>query len=65
MQLLIAIPVYNEQRYIRDVLEQVKHYHDQILVVDDGSTDPTPRSCGMSQVLMCCATPSTAAMGQV
>ena len=42
MQLLIAIPVHNEEKYLEDVLEQVRHYHDQILVVDDGSTDRTP-----------------------
>jgi glycosyltransferase involved in cell wall biosynthesis len=43
MRLLIAIPVHNEQQYVLDVLEQVKRYHDQILVIDDGSTDATPR----------------------
>lgn len=42
MQLLIAIPVHNEEKYLLDVLEQVRHYHDQILVVDDGSKDRTP-----------------------
>lgn len=42
MQLLIAIPVHNEEKYLLDVLEQVRQYHDQILVVDDGSKDRTP-----------------------
>ncbi len=42
MQVLIAIPVYNEQRYVRDVLDQVKRYHDHVLVIDDGSSDQTP-----------------------
>ena len=41
MQLLIAIPVYNEHKYVRTVLEKVKKYHDDILVIDDGSGDGT------------------------
>ena len=41
MQLLIAIPVYNEHKYVRTVLEKVKKYHDDILVIDDGSSDGT------------------------
>lgn len=41
MRLLIAIPVYNERKYLQTVLRQVRQYHDQILVVDDGSTDGT------------------------
>lgn len=42
MRLLIAIPVHNEEKYLLDVLEQVRQYHDQILVIDDGSRDRTP-----------------------
>ena len=42
MRLLIAIPVHNEQKYVDRVLDEVLRYHDQILVVDDGSTDATP-----------------------
>jgi dolichol-phosphate mannosyltransferase len=41
-KVLIAIPVYNEQRYIAKVLEAVCKYGLDILVVDDGSTDATP-----------------------
>lgn len=39
---LVAIPVYNEQRYVESVLSRVSQYADDILVVDDGSTDETP-----------------------
>jgi glycosyltransferase involved in cell wall biosynthesis len=38
---LIAIPVHNERKYVADVLAKVRSYHDDVLVVDDGSTDGT------------------------
>jgi len=40
-RVLIAIPVYNEIKYVEHVLGKVRTYHDQILLVDDGSTDGT------------------------
>ena len=42
MRLLIAIPVFNEQKYLGRVLDKVRQFHPDILVVDDGSTDDTP-----------------------
>ncbi len=42
MRLLIAIPVYNEERYVDAVLDRVARYHQEVLVIDDGSTDGTP-----------------------
>lgn len=41
-KVLIGIPVYNEQRYVNDVLSKVLRYSDDVLVIDDGSTDETP-----------------------
>ena len=41
MRLLIAIPVYNELKYVRTVLDKVRPFHDEILFIDDGSTDGT------------------------
>jgi len=41
MRLLIAIPVFNEQKYVQSVLAEVRKFHSEILVVDDGSTDGT------------------------
>jgi len=38
---LIVIPVFNEFKYVDDVLFVVHKYSDNILVVDDGSTDGT------------------------
>lgn len=39
--ILIAIPVFNEFKYVDDVLRAIHKYSDNILVVDDGSTDGT------------------------
>ncbi len=41
MRFLVAIPVYNERRYVPGVLAAVRQYADNILVIDDGSTDGT------------------------
>lgn len=41
MRVLTAIPVYNEQQSIVSVLEEVHKYAEDVLVVDDGSTDDT------------------------
>src|SRR5262249_52551410 len=43
MRVVVAIPIFNEQPYLARVLTQVRRYTDDILVVDDGSTDATPR----------------------
>ncbi len=43
MRLLAAIPVHNEEKYLEDVLREVARYAENILVVDDGSTDQTPK----------------------
>jgi glycosyltransferase involved in cell wall biosynthesis len=45
LRTLIAIPVYNEQRYVLRVLDLVLQHAPppkQVLVIDDGSTDATP-----------------------
>jgi glycosyltransferase involved in cell wall biosynthesis len=42
MRVLIAIPTYNEEKYVLRVLKRVRQFADQILVIDDGSTDSTP-----------------------
>jgi glycosyltransferase involved in cell wall biosynthesis len=41
MKLLTAIPVYNEERHLPAVLQEVRRYSEQILIVNDGSTDGT------------------------
>jgi dolichol-phosphate mannosyltransferase len=41
MNVLTAIPVFNEERHVVDVLREVRRYSPRILVVNDGSTDAT------------------------
>lgn len=42
MRTLVAIPVYNEEKHVSRVLAHVLEYVDDVLVIDDGSTDRTP-----------------------
>jgi len=42
MRTLVAIPVYNEEKYVDRVLERVLAQTKDVLVIDDGSTDGTP-----------------------
>lgn len=41
MRLLVAIPVYNERKYVEHVLQKVLAIHPDVLLVDDGSSDGT------------------------
>lgn len=42
MKILIAVPVYNERKYVGSVLTKIRRYAgDNLLVIDDGSTDGT------------------------
>lgn len=41
VRILIAIPVFNEERYVDAVLDRVARYHREVVVIDDGSTDGT------------------------
>jgi dolichol-phosphate mannosyltransferase len=41
MKTLTAIPVFNEERYVESVLQEVRRYSENILVINDGSTDGT------------------------
>jgi len=50
MNTLVAIPVYNEQNYVAKVIEKVAATAQNILAIDDGSTDYTPMLLAMQPV---------------
>ena len=41
VKILTAIPVFNEERHVEEVLREVRRYSPGLLVVNDGSTDGT------------------------
>ena len=40
-RILVAIPAYNEERYIGSIVLKARQYADEVIVVDDGSKDHT------------------------
>src|SRR5690554_6953280 len=40
---IVVIPAYNEARFIGSVVLSARRYAQQVLVIDDGSTDDTVR----------------------
>jgi dolichol-phosphate mannosyltransferase len=43
---LIAIPVFNERKYVQKVLSKVLGIHREVVLIDDGSTDGTAELLG-------------------
>src|SRR5262245_46505199 len=43
MRIVTAIPVYNEERHVLQVLDEVRRYSPDIVVNNDGSRDGTAR----------------------
>ena len=64
MRILIAIPVYNEQKYVNHVLDEVLKYHPHVLVIDDGSSDNTPRLLARRGDIVCLRHPVNQGYGQ-
>lgn len=42
MDYLVAVPVFNEQKYVTRVLAEIRKHASHVLIIDDGSTDRTP-----------------------
>ena len=50
MRIAVIMPAYNEEKYLPDLINEVKKYVEDIIVVDDGSYDNTfsiAKSCGV------------------
>jgi glycosyltransferase involved in cell wall biosynthesis len=43
IRVLAGIPAYNEARYVGSIILQARQYVDEVIMVDDGSTDNTAR----------------------
>ncbi|MEM9882874.1 MAG: glycosyltransferase family 2 protein, partial [Planctomycetota bacterium] len=50
-RILVAVPVYNEQKHIANVIAKIAEFaSEDVLVIDDGSTDYTPMLLAMQPV---------------
>jgi dolichol-phosphate mannosyltransferase len=63
MTFLTAIPVYNEERHVESVLDEVRRYSPDILVVNDGSTDRTGELLARQEGLQVVTHPSNRGYG--
>ncbi len=50
LRTLVGIPVYNEARHVEGVLQAVRQWATDVLVIDDGSTDDTPMELAKQDV---------------
>ncbi|MCH7812659.1 MAG: glycosyltransferase family 2 protein [Planctomycetes bacterium] len=61
---LVAIPVYNERGTVLKVLDKARTYVDDILVIDDGSTDGTAEILAAQSALQLIRHPSNLGYGK-
>ncbi|MFC2040838.1 glycosyltransferase family 2 protein [Chloroflexota bacterium] len=40
-KIIVGMPAYNEEKYIGSIILQARQYADEVIVIDDGSTDHT------------------------
>ena len=47
-KIIAAMPAYNEEKYIGSLVLQARQYADEVVVVDDGSTDRTSKVAALA-----------------
>jgi glycosyltransferase involved in cell wall biosynthesis len=47
-RIIAAIPAYNEEKYIGTIVLQTRQYVDEVIVLDDGSTDRTAETASLA-----------------
>ncbi|HIH11079.1 TPA: glycosyltransferase family 2 protein [Candidatus Woesearchaeota archaeon] len=52
MDIVVVIPAYNEEKYIGAVVEEVKKYVPNVIVIDDGSRDRTAEIAKQHKVIL-------------
>ena len=64
MKVLIGLPIYNERRYVRRVLDRIAAYGHDMVAVDDGSTDGTGELLAACEDLTVLTHPENRGYGQ-
>ena len=48
LKILVAMPAYNEEKYIGSLVAEAQQYGDEVLIIDDGSTDDTSKTARLA-----------------
>ena len=51
-KILVAMPAYNEGKYISSLVAEARQYGDKVLIVDDGSTDDTSETARLAGAIV-------------
>ncbi len=63
LKCLVVIPTYNNEGTIAEVVAAVRRYADEVLVVNDGSTDRTPERIAALEGIRCISYPKNRGKG--
>ena len=58
MKIAVVIPARNEEKHLPNVLATIPDFVDEVVVIDDGSTDKTPELVGDASFCLLYTSPS-------